>query len=212
MTVEFYEDYERIIRCACPGYDSCLDLISRNIPEGVSYILDLGSGTGNLAMTIHKHHPDISIFGIEKQKSLVEAARAKVDSENVIFCDEDILDFDWPPAQCVVSSLVIHHFSHEQKRKIFETIYERSKFFIYFDRIKGRNETEERQNMKCLIDFMRKSGLSEEIIREGRKDMEKNDKPLTAEELENMLREIGFDFKVLYQKFCFAIYYCVRKE
>jgi len=174
MVKGFYEEYDRIIRLACPGYDYCLELMARNIPGNAGSVLDLGSGTGNLISSILKKQPGISAYGVELQQGLVEIAKAKVKNPKARFINADILSFDWPSAECITSSLTIHHFSHEQKQRVFKKIFDNSRSFLYFDRIKGKNEAEERKNLDCIFNYMRKNGLPEKIIKEGKKDIEKN--------------------------------------
>jgi len=209
---EFYTDYDRMIRLACPDYDLCLDHIATKIPANVNSVLDLGSGTGNLILSILKNHPMIKIYGLELRQGLVEMARIKIEEPNVSFIQKDILSFDWPSAQCVTSSLTIHHFTHEQKKGVFTKIYESSDFFLYFDRLKGKNGTEERKNLEYIFDFMRKNGLSEQMVQQGKEDMARNDKPLTVKELNSILKSIGFTYDILYLNRGFGVYFCAKKE
>jgi len=212
MALEFYEDYDRLIRLACPNYDYCLELIAKSIPPNVNSVLDIGSGSGNLILSILKNHSRIKIYGIEAQQSLVEIAKAKIRDPNVRFIQGDILSFGWPSAECITSSLTIHHFTHEQKEKVFRKVYGASSCFLYFDRLKGRNETEERQNLEYLFGYMRKNGLSEGMIQKAKEEIAKNDNPLTLKELNGLLKSIGFRYDILYLKHGFGLYFCTKKE
>lgn len=212
MSTGFYQDYDRMIRQACPDYDYCLSLIAKNIPHDTISVLDLGSGTGNLAQYILKTRSRIKICGIELQQSLVKIASKKIRSPNVSFIQGDILKLDWPSAECVTSSLAIHHFTRKQKEKVFRKVYQSSRCFLYFDRVKGSSKTEEERNLEYLFNHMRKSGLSEETIREAKIEMKKNDKPLTVKQLNQLLESIGFDYEALYLKNGFAVYSCTKKE
>jgi len=209
---EFYNEYDRMIRLACPCYDYCLNLMVENIPSEVSSVLDLGSGTGNLISSILRSRARIKIYGIELQKNLVAIAKAKIRKGNVVFLQRDILNFDWPKADCVCSSLVIHHLTHNDKERVFRKIHEGSKSFLYFDRLKGKSAVEETVNQEYLFSYMRKNGLSERVIEEGKSDMRRNDKPLKVKELNCLLASIGFDFSVLYLEKGFGVYLCTRNE
>ncbi|MBN1156940.1 class I SAM-dependent methyltransferase [Candidatus Woesearchaeota archaeon] len=212
MGTGFYQSYDRMIRQACPDYDYCLNLIAENIPSNIISVLDLGSGTGNLAQYILKIRSGIKICGIELQQTLVEIASKKITSPNVSFIQGDILKLDWPNAECVTSSLTIHHFTQKQKEDVFRKVYHSSRCFLYFDRLKGSSKAEEKQNLEFLFNHMRKAGLSEETIREAKTEMEKNDKPLTVRQLNRLLKSVGFDYEVLYLKNGFAVYSCTKKE
>lgn len=139
----FYNAYDSMIRRVCPGYDDLLELVARNIPAGAKSVLDLGCGTGTLASRVFERLPGVRYFGIDLQESLVEAARKKLEGKKAVFIAGDIMRADWPPADCVVSSLALHHLSHEDKERVFRKIQQSSSCFIYFDRIKGRTPEED---------------------------------------------------------------------
>jgi len=210
--VVFYEDYDQVIRLVCPDYDYCLNLIAENIPVKAGSVLDLGSGTGNLALSILKHHPKVRIYGIELQKRLVELARKKLAGYNASFVEGDILSFDWPSADCVVSSLALHHLSHVDKRKVFTRIRRTSHSFIYFDRVKGADEKEEEENLAYLLGYMKKRGFSEEMLAEAREEMAAKDNPLTKKALNSLLDSLRFRYRILYLNHGLAVYHCTRKE
>jgi tRNA (cmo5U34)-methyltransferase len=213
MSVEFYADYDRLIRLACPGYDRCFDLMARNIPPGTESLLDLGSGTGNLIASILKHHSGLKAVGLEAQDHLVQLAERKTRGlGDVSFIHGDILDLDWPRAEVVTSSLTIHHFTHAEKEKVFRKVYMESRCFLFFDRVKGGTEAEEKQNLEQLFEHMRKNRLSEWLIRKAEKDMAENDKPLTVKKYNEIFASLGFDFRLLYLRNGFAVYFCTKKE
>lgn len=212
MGLGFYQDYDQLIRMVCPDYDYCINLIAKNVPSKVTTILDLGSGTGNLALSILQFRPMIKVYGLEMQKALVDLANKKVVSPNVKFVSGDILKSEWPSSECITSSLVLHHFTQEQKEKVFRKIYRHSQFFLYYDRLKGSTEAEEKHNLKFLSNHMRKNGLPEHAVQEAKAEMEKNDNPLTAEELNHLIASLGFSYETLYLKNGFGVYSCTKKE
>jgi ubiquinone/menaquinone biosynthesis C-methylase UbiE len=215
MVEDFYTDYDRLIRLACPGYDHCLELIAKNIPAHAKTVLDLGSGTGNLILTILDKHPNLSITGMELQPNLIDIAYRKIRNtgrNNIRIVQGDILNFNWPETQGITSSLTIHHFDYENKKRIFEKIFKNSGFFLYFDRFKGRHEAEEEENLRYLFGFMRKNGFSEAMVEKARQDMAVNDKPLTLNEQNRLFDEVGFGYELLYLNHGFAVYSCIKKE
>lgn len=212
MAEEFYQDYDRLIRIACPGYDRCLELMVSSIFPDVESVLDLGSGTGNLISLIIRRRTGVRVYGLELQQSLVDIANSRLSSKNVSIKQGNILDFNWPKAQGIVSSLVIHHFTHAEKEAVFRRIFEISRFFVYFDLFKGRNKAEEKMFKDYLFHHMRQNGLSEEMILKGKESMEEHDKPMTVKEQERMFRKIGFSYKLLHLDHGFGVYLCTRNE
>jgi tRNA (cmo5U34)-methyltransferase len=212
MEAEFYNAYDRMIRQVCPDYDYCLDLIAKNIPAGVGSVLDLGSGTGNLALSILKRMPRIRFYGIELQESLVAIARKKAEALNAEFIPADMVNTEWPPADCIVSSLALHNLSHEEKANVFRKASQVGQHFLYFDRFKGSTEYEEAENMAYLKTHMRENGFSEQKILDAEQDLQNNDKPLIREEFLDLADSAGFTCKPLYFRRGLGVYDCTRKE
>lgn len=215
MVDEFYTDYDRLIRLACPDYDRCLNLIADNVPADAKALLDLGSGTGNLIISILNKHPYINVNGIELQQRLIKIAYEKLcglGKPDVTITQADILNCEWPSAQVVTSSLTIHHFNYEQKKSIFTRILDNSNFFLYYDRFKGENKNQEENNLKQLFDYMRRKGLSEAMIQKAKQDIAANDHPLTIQQQNNLFDLVGFKYDLLYFKHGFAVYFCIKKE
>jgi len=208
MAEEFYKDYDRIIRLACPDYEYCLDLIAKNVPDNTKTLLDLGSGTGNLILAALKKFPGLKAWGIELQPSLIDIANQKTGNKDVSFIEGDILKADWPVADITTSSLMIHHLTYGQKADVFKRIYDNSEYFFLFDLIKGETEEEESKNREYLYDHWKSGGLSEEWIEQGKKDMEAHDKPMTVKEHNKLFDDIGFKYKLLYNNHGFVVYFC----
>ena len=212
MEAEFYNRYDKMIRQVCPDYDHCLDLIAKNIPPEAGSVLDLGCGTGNLAIAILKCRPGIRFYGIELQESLVQIARKKAESLNAEFIPADMIKAEWPTADCIVSSLALHNLDHAEKEKVFQKICQASKRFIYFDRFKGSTELEDAENIAYLKAHMRKNGFSKQKILEAEQDLQNNDKPLTRHEFQAMAERAGFSCKPAYFRKGLGVYACTRKE
>ncbi len=211
MAEEFYKDYDRIIRLACPDYEHCLDLIAKNVPDNTKTLLDLGSGTGNLILAALKNFPGLKAWGIELQPSLIDIAKQKTSNKDVSFIEGDILKADWPVADAITSSLMIHHLTHDQKADVFKRIYDNSEYFFLFDLIKGETEEEESRNRQNLYCHWERQGLSDELIQKSKKDMEKFDIPMKVSEHNELFEKIGFKYKLLYNKNGFAVYFCSKK-
>jgi len=212
MAEEFYKDYDRLIRIACPVYNHCIDLMAGNIPNGVKNLLDLGSGTGNLIQSVLKKHPSLNVWGIELQPELISIANKKVSNQDVSFIEGDILKAKWPVADITTSSLTIHHFTHRQKRDVFKRIYNNSDYLLFFDLVKGETKTEEWRNKEYLYDHWKSEGLSEEWIKQGEKNMEVHDKPMTVKEHNKLFDDVGFKYDLLYNNHGFAVYFCNKKS
>jgi ubiquinone/menaquinone biosynthesis C-methylase UbiE len=92
-----------------------------------SRILDLGCGTGTLAILIKKAFPDSLVFGLDADAKVLEIARQKTLRDSLILkLDEGMSDM-LPYPDCsfdlVVSSLVFHHLGTEEKIRSLEQIF-----------------------------------------------------------------------------------------
>ena len=82
-------------------------------------VLDVGCGTGTLAVLIKRVHPDVDVAGIDPDLRALARARRKADRAAVVlrldrgFADE--LPYGNASFDRVVSSFVLHHLEHDQR-------------------------------------------------------------------------------------------------
>ena len=86
-----------------------------------SRVLDLGSGTGTLAILAHTMHPDAELIGIDVDPDILAIARAKAAREKAgIRFNQGMafsLPYDSRSFDRVVSSLVFHHLTTRDKER-----------------------------------------------------------------------------------------------
>lgn len=101
------------------GYAACLDWVAAQVGPGGA-VLDLGSGTGNLALRL----PPCRLVCVDLSAEMTRLARAKL-PRDVSFVQADLLGFfDEPrgPFDAVVSTYAIHHLTESEKLRLFERI------------------------------------------------------------------------------------------
>lgn len=92
-------------------------------PSPGDRILDIGSGTGSLAIALHKACPGVRYVGVDPDADAVQRASEKTKclSGNIrfqeCFFSADHGYFDDPPNK-IVSSLVLHQVPFAEKRRI----------------------------------------------------------------------------------------------
>ncbi len=85
-----------------------------NIKEG-SKILDIGCGTGNLLYLLEKENKDLSLYGIDISKNMLNIAKTKLKKSNLILSSAENIDFKDDSFDIVFSTEAFHHYSDYSK-------------------------------------------------------------------------------------------------
>jgi ubiquinone/menaquinone biosynthesis C-methylase UbiE len=90
-------------------------------------VLDLGCGTGTLTVLVKQMHPEADVVGLDGDQAILEIARSKANQASVNITLDYGMAFQLPyPGHLfdrVLSSLVIHHLSTEDKQRTMREIY-----------------------------------------------------------------------------------------
>lgn len=90
-------------------------------------VLDLGCGTGTLALLIKSHHPKADVFGLDADPKVLEVARAKAAKGglNVRFDHGMAFELPYPDMSFdrVISSLLFHHLTRENKERTLKEVF-----------------------------------------------------------------------------------------
>jgi len=117
--------YDPIVRLL--GGDKALRvLVDQAALQPGHRLLDIGCGTGTLAVLIKREHPDVTIIGIDPDPKALARARRKADRAGVsIQLDQGFGDeLPYPDASFdrVISSFMFHHLPAEEKVKTLRAI------------------------------------------------------------------------------------------
>jgi tRNA (cmo5U34)-methyltransferase len=99
-----------------------------HIPISIKRVLDLGTGNGRLLKMIRIIRPNVEGVGIDISPAMLKAAKESFFGDpsvkvfkhdlNDPLCSSELGTFD-----VIVTSLAIHHLSHERKHSIYKEIY-----------------------------------------------------------------------------------------
>lgn len=103
------------------------DLIEQAQISNGSRVLDVGCGTGTLAIMIKKLHPKAGVVGIDADSKILGIARVKAAKADAnLTLDQGMAD-QLPYANStfdrVLSSLFLHHLSTENKRRTCREVF-----------------------------------------------------------------------------------------
>jgi len=95
--------------------------------KGEYKVLDFGCGTGTLSIMMHKSHPFADIYGVDVDDKVLRIAKKKVIRSNanvkLINITPQKIDFQNDYFERVISSLVFHHLTDQQKRQSLYELY-----------------------------------------------------------------------------------------
>jgi len=103
------------------GYVKMAELL----PQDVAEILDLGCGTGLELDEIFKTKPFVNVTGIDLTQAMLDKLKQKHSDKNLSLINASYFDYDFGTCKydAVISFQTMHHFSHEDKIKLYSKIF-----------------------------------------------------------------------------------------
>jgi len=91
------------------------------VPAG-GHVVDVGAGTGTLAIAMASERPDVTVTGVDGDPEILGLAKAKPGAERVAWLQSlaDELPLQAASADAVVTSLLLHHLDWSTKQRALE--------------------------------------------------------------------------------------------
>lgn len=211
------EHYDKIRKLIIPCFD---DLY--NITVELAYskkeapkILDLGAGTGLLTKYLFEKYPAGAFTLIDLSNEMLKIAKSRFKNQNnfkYIVTDYSHYNFD-DNFDIIVSSLSIHHLEDEDKKKLYNKIYNHLNnggIFLNADQVIGPTaniDESYQRNWLAKIEENNFTGPEKDTAIERMKF----DKPATFEDNLKWLKNSGFkDVDIYYKYYNFCIFYGMK--
>ncbi len=99
-----------------------------HIPINAKRVLDLGTGDGRLLKMLRMDRPDLKGVGLDISPAMLKAAQDNfVGDKSVKIIEHDLneplLRSEFGTFDIVITSLTLHHLTHERKRSIYEEAF-----------------------------------------------------------------------------------------
>lgn len=119
--------YDPLIRWAMPEAKLKTRLVDQAQIEPGHRVLDLGCGTGTLAILVKQMSPESEVVGLDADAKILEIARGKAERARVRIAFDLGMAFELPypdgAFDHVLSSFVLHHLTTENKIRTFKEVY-----------------------------------------------------------------------------------------
>ncbi|MFC3803055.1 class I SAM-dependent methyltransferase [Cohnella sp. GCM10012308] len=164
-----YDEQRRgLIPCFDDFYGMALSLAESG--ENSPRVLDLGAGTGLLAAMVRSKLPSAQISLIDMSASMLDVARDRFAGDsNAEFIVADYSEYDFSPQryEIIVSSLSIHHLTHDSKRDLFKKLYRAlapGGVFVNADQVAGHTPASDAYYRRRWLAETAASGLPQSAI------------------------------------------------
>lgn len=119
--------FDRVLRITMREQSFKQQLIQQANLESNQRIIDVGCGTATLAVLIKQQYPEVEMIGLDGDIRVLELARNKIHRSGLNIQLEhgmsDKMPYQNQSADRVVSSLVFHHLTNEQKIQTLKEMY-----------------------------------------------------------------------------------------
>jgi tRNA (cmo5U34)-methyltransferase len=211
--------YDRSRHEMIPDYDVLYGTAVSALPNSADAaisVLDLGSGTGGFAGEVVNAFARARLVLSDVSGEMLDKAREKFGGDDRFsFVQADCLAGGYGgPYDAVVSSLMIHHLEHDDKRRVFTLVHEALKpggVFVNIDQFKARSPRIDRQLFDRWLQDVRAAGVPEADIAAGCERMEAYDRNAAMNDQFAWLEHAGFcDVDIIYRNYFWAVFVATK--
>jgi tRNA (cmo5U34)-methyltransferase len=207
--------YDRSRHALLPDYDELYGAAVEALalqPGEPARVLDLGAGTGGFSIEVVNANPGAHVHLVDVSPNMLEQARAKFGAdERFSFEELDIVAGDFGAGwDRVMSSFVIHHLTHEDKRKVFTKAAAALKpggIFVNVDQVQACSQAVQDIHMRLWKKDALAAGALEQDLEDGLKRMAEMDINADLDDQVLWLQKAGFaSVEVVYRNYFYAVF------
>jgi tRNA (cmo5U34)-methyltransferase len=207
------QNFEDHISRSVPLYKEAHDLIvqlSDFFIKDQSTCYDLGCATGELTQKLsgHHHQKNVHWVGIDCEEGMVSQAQKKTENKkNMEFFQGDILNFDFHPADLMISSYTMQFISPSKRQEAFNKVYESLNWggaFILFEKVRGADARFQDILTTLYNDYKLDAGFTPEEIIAKTRSLKGVLEPFSSLGNHGLLSRAGFsDIQPVFKYLCF---------
>jgi ubiquinone/menaquinone biosynthesis C-methylase UbiE len=207
-------DYDERIRTFIPHYEEMLAAAAAEVDPRARHVLDLGIGTGALALISLARASRATVTGIDADAEILELAAGRL-GERATLVRGSFLRSRFPPSDAIVSSFALHHVrTREAKLRLYQRLraaLRRGGVFITADCHPASDSAMATAQMQAWRAHVRRTyrpAQTAALFRSwGREDVYT---PLDAEL--TLLERAGFSANVRWRRDAFAVLVAARRR
>lgn len=193
--------FDDMIGRSVPFYGASLDLILqiliKNLPKN-GKVVDLGSSTGTLLISLAKLREDLLLLGIDNSSSMIESAKNKAlgYGVEVEFCLDDILKAKFEKFDAAVLNYTLQFIRPILREGFVKKIYQnlnKKGIFILSEKLVFDDKKYSKDMIEIYEDYKSKQGYSKIEISRKRQALENVLIPYTENENITLCKNAGFD-------------------
>lgn len=208
-------EYDTLIRACVPRYDEMLERLVAYLPSGPRRILELGTGTGNLARAVAERFPDAQLTLVDAAPEMLALAGERLPGATTLAQRFEELAPGPEPYDLITSAISLHHV--EDKAALYGTLFQSLRpggALVFADQLLGRTPDLHGLNWEAWLEHCRLPGhCTEEQTQSFLDHAAAHDHYTPLEEHFDLLRAAGFvELDCLWRNWIWGIVHARRQD
>jgi len=216
------ENFDLHARKSIPNYSEGHRLIT-NLSDffigSNSICYEIGCSTGTLIYKLAHQNANKAgsrFIGIDIEKEMIQAAAEKMDScpDNVEFIYDDILQFNFEPADLIVAYYTVQFIRPGERQKLITKLYDSLQWggaLIMFEKVRGPDARFQDILTRLYDDYKLEQGYSAEEIISKSRSLKGILEPFSSQGNIDLLKRAGFvDIMTVMKHLCFEGFLAIK--